>query len=97
MSRSASIGDARNRLSALVELVSTAHERIVLTSHGRPRAALIGLEDLAALESLRLGRPRDDSALRAAERFVARLKRARRGVPLPDSCKDLEALREGER
>ncbi len=97
MPRRASIGDARNRLSALVELVATAHERVVLTSHGKPKAALIGIEDLAALESFHIGSQPDDSALRAARKFRERLRRSRHGVLMSDSCDDLEALRGGER
>lgn len=46
-----SITEAKASLSALVNRVAYSHERIVLQSHGRPKAALIGLDDLEILET----------------------------------------------
>ena len=46
-----SITEAKASLSALVNRVAYSHERIVLESHGRPKAALIGLDDLEVLEA----------------------------------------------
>jgi len=45
-----SLAQARDRLSALVNDAAHGGERIVLSSRGRPKAALIGMEDLERLE-----------------------------------------------
>ncbi|WBB77416.1 type II toxin-antitoxin system Phd/YefM family antitoxin [Micromonospora sp. WMMD882] len=42
--------DARNRLSELIDEVTSTHERIEITKHGRAAAVLISADDLAALE-----------------------------------------------
>jgi prevent-host-death family protein len=46
-----SLAQARDRLSALVDDAAHGRERIVLASRGRPRAALIGMEDLEWAEA----------------------------------------------
>jgi prevent-host-death family protein len=46
------ISDARTNLSDLVNRAAYARERIVVTSHGTPRAALISIDDLRRLEEL---------------------------------------------
>lgn len=46
-----SLSEAKARLSALINRVAYSRERVILTSHGRPKAALIGLDDLQALQS----------------------------------------------
>jgi prevent-host-death family protein len=46
-----SITEAKARLSQLVNRVAYGGERVVLESHGRPKAALVGLDDLQALEA----------------------------------------------
>ena len=45
-----SLAHARDHLSALVNDAAHGHQRIVLSSRGRPKAALIGMEDLERLE-----------------------------------------------
>ena len=45
-----SLAKARDRLSALVNDAAHGGQRIVLSSRGRPKAALIGMEDLDRLE-----------------------------------------------
>ena len=45
-----SLAHARDHLSALVNDAAHGHQRIVLSSRGRPKAALIGIEDLERLE-----------------------------------------------
>lgn len=45
-----SLAQARDRLSALVNDAAHGGQRIVLSSRGRPKAALIGMDDLARLE-----------------------------------------------
>lgn len=47
-----SIGQVKRDISDLVNRVAYAQERIVLTSHGRPKAVLVSMEDYARLEAL---------------------------------------------
>ncbi|MYD94023.1 MAG: type II toxin-antitoxin system Phd/YefM family antitoxin [Chloroflexi bacterium] len=49
---STSITEARDVLGQLVGRVQYGHERIVLTRHGRPAAALVPMDDHEALERL---------------------------------------------
>ena len=93
MHTSASIARARAELSALVNLVAHGKQRVVLTSRGRPKAALIGLEDLSALEELPAAIAADESMLEA-DQFVERVRRRRLGALLSDSADDLAAIRE---
>ena len=97
MAKEANIARAKNQLSTLVNMVAHGRERIILTSRGRPKAALIGLEDLAALEDLPTPTAPDDSWLSDADLLVERIRRRRRGVLMTDSVDDLTAIREGER
>lgn len=48
-----SIGQVKRDISDLVNRVANAHERIVLTSRGKPKAALVSMDDYARLESMR--------------------------------------------
>src|SRR5580658_7695799 len=47
-----SIADLRARLGDLVSRVSYKHDRVVITKHGKPVAALISAEDLQFFEAL---------------------------------------------
>ncbi len=97
MARHTSIKEAKDQLSVFVNMVAHGHERIILTSRGRPKAALVGLEDLAALEDLPVGPGVDDSAVAEADLLKERILRRRHGALLTDSSEDLAAIREGER
>lgn len=97
MAKQANIARAKDQLSALVNVVAHGRERIILTSRGRPKAALVGLEDLAALEDLPPITPADDTWLAEADALRERIRRRRRGALLTDSVVDLKAIREGER
>lgn len=44
-----SIGQVKRDISELVNRVAFGHERIVLTSRGKPKAAIVSMEDLARL------------------------------------------------
>jgi antitoxin YefM len=44
------LGDAKNRLSEVVDRVEHQHGRVVITKHGRPAAVLLSIEDLESLE-----------------------------------------------
>jgi prevent-host-death family protein len=93
----ASIAEARAELSALVNKVAYAGERVILTSRGRPKAALVSLEDLEALGDLPATSSRL-AALRAADELVEEIRRARggqpTGQPIADAAEDLHAGRE---
>lgn len=94
MARRASIAEARDKLSLLVNAVAHGHARIVLTSRGRPKAALVGLDDLAALEDLAVLPGPSEGSFPELDALAARIVQ-RRGALLPDSSDDLAALREG--
>ena len=93
MVQEASIAEARAELSALVNKVAHGKERIVLTSRGRPKAALVSLEDLEALGELPAAAARL-AALRAADRLVERIRRDRGGKDAFDAAKELNDMRE---
>ncbi len=97
MARQTSIKEAKDQLSVFVNMVAHGHERVVLTSRGRPKAALIGLEDLEALEDLTVSPGTDDTSLTDADALKERILRRRRGVLLTDSSEDLAAIRDDER
>lgn len=94
--RRASIAEAKARLSSLINAVAHGRERILLTSRGTAKAALVGLHDLAALEEA-VPTPADESALLDADRLRARILERRGGILLPNSTDDLAAIRSGER
>jgi prevent-host-death family protein len=60
-----SIADLRARLGDLVSRVSWKHDRVVITKHGKPVAALVSAEDLEFFE--RLEDRMDNEAADAAE------------------------------
>jgi PHD/YefM family antitoxin component YafN of YafNO toxin-antitoxin module len=78
-----------------VNEVAHGHERIVLTSRGRPKAAIVGLEDLAALEDLPPTVARDATLLDEVDALRARILERRGGV-VTDSAEDLEVIRAGQ-
>lgn len=43
------LNEAKNSLSAVVEEVSSTHQPVTITRHGRPAATLIATEDLEIL------------------------------------------------
>jgi prevent-host-death family protein len=45
------ISEARDHLGEVVAKVEHAHERAVLTRHGRPVAAVVSIDDLRRLEA----------------------------------------------
>jgi prevent-host-death family protein len=52
MKREVSVAEAKMLLSSLLNEVAFGGRRIVVLSRGKPKAALIGIEDLGRLESL---------------------------------------------
>src|SRR5437667_8682627 len=73
-----SLGQARDRLSALVNDAAHGGQRIVLSSRGRPKAALIGMEDLEWLERAE-AEPR--TIAREMLRWIERVEDTLRGRP----------------
>jgi len=68
----------------------------VLTSRGKPKAGLVGMEDLAALEDSIPARV-DEAGLAEADLLRSRILKRRRGTALSDSVDDIGATRAGER
>ena len=88
------IAEAAKRLSELVNRAAYGGERFVLTSRGRPKAALIPLEDLGILEEKDLTRKL--AALEKAKAVSERIKAEReaRGIQDLDSVEILRELRQ---
>lgn len=95
--RRVSITEAKTRLSALVNRVAYSHERVILESHGRPKAALVSLEDLHALESgssaSRLATARSEGLHRIAA-LSDLMRKAMTGRALGNIVEELATLRE---
>jgi antitoxin YefM len=45
-----SLGEAKDKLSALVDSAETTHDIITITRHGKPAAVLMSTEDLESLQ-----------------------------------------------
>jgi prevent-host-death family protein len=71
-----SIADLRARLGDLVTRVSYKHDRVVITKHGKPVAALISASDMEKFEELE-----DWNDIQAAEASERETKR--NGGPIP--------------
>jgi prevent-host-death family protein len=93
-----SIGRVKRDLSELVNRVAYGGERIVLTSRGRPKAALVSIEDYERLEHERVRQARQarlahwEAWLQDARRLSADILQRRQGEPL-----DVDALWEEAR
>ncbi len=94
MAKEVSMGEAKARLSSLVNSVAFGRERIVIQSRGRPKAALVSVDDLRHVEgtrSVRLSKAQRTLALVQADR----VRRALKGLKLTDSLEELRRLRVG--
>ncbi|MBM4466115.1 MAG: type II toxin-antitoxin system Phd/YefM family antitoxin [Chloroflexi bacterium] len=94
-----SIADVKRSISTIVNRVAFGRERIVLTSRGKPKAALVSIEDLQRLKILETATAPPSRAERKAALAMAQAVRemtlARRGgVPFSDVAEDLRRLRE---
>ena len=93
------IAEIKRSISTIVNRVAYGRERIILTSRGRPKAALVSIEDLQKLEALEgttssPSRTQRKAALGMAQ-AVREMTLARRGgVPFSDVAEDLHRLRE---
>jgi len=71
--RTVPLGEAKDKLSGLVEEAETTHEIITITRHGRPAAVLMSADDLESLhETLYwLSKPGIRESIAQAEREYA--------------------------
>ncbi|MBC8265025.1 MAG: type II toxin-antitoxin system Phd/YefM family antitoxin [Anaerolineales bacterium] len=94
-----SIAEVKRSVSTIVNRVAFGRERIILTSRGRPKAALVSIEDLQKLKLLEKTTSPPSRAQRrvvlAMAQAVREMTLARRGgVPFSDVAEDLHKLRE---
>jgi prevent-host-death family protein len=82
-----SIGQVKRDISELVNRVAYKGERIVLTSRGRPKAALVSLEDYEKLQRMETSHLSSEEWLANAHVLAERI-RQRRG----DQLMDVDAL-----
>ncbi|MBL7184117.1 MAG: type II toxin-antitoxin system Phd/YefM family antitoxin [Anaerolineae bacterium] len=94
-----SIAEVKRSISTIVNRVAFGRERIILTSRGKPKAALVSIEDLQKLKVLDRTTSPPSRAQRKVASAMAQAVRemtlARRGgVPFSDVAEDLRKLRE---
>ena len=92
MNTQVSIGQVKRDISELVNRVAYKGERIVLTSRGRPKAALVSLEDYEKLQRTEISQLSRDEWLANAQALAEQIRR-RRG----DQLVDVDALLAGDR
>jgi prevent-host-death family protein len=87
--RRVSIGRVKRDISDLVNQVAYGGERIVLTSRGKPKAALVSVEDYERLEQERVGQviAQWEVWLAESEKLTTDILARRQGRPL-----DVDAL-----
>ncbi len=94
---SISVGEAKNRLSNIINEVVFAKKRIIIKSHGKPKAALISADELEKFEEMEneLTHSRD-RRLRALNRAAQLRKQIfdKNKERLLDSSRDLHQIRE---
>jgi prevent-host-death family protein len=92
------IAEVKRSISTFVNRVAFGGERIILTSRGKPKAALISIEDLQKLDELENAagpsRAKRMAALAQARAVRERILAEREGLYLPDIAEDLRHLRE---
>jgi len=87
------IARAKARLSELVNRVAFGNEYIILESRGKPKAALVSLEDLKHVQSARLAHPTRSQRLLALVE-ADRVRRSLQSLALVPSSEELSRLRE---
>jgi prevent-host-death family protein len=92
----ASVAEAKNTLSSLINKVAYGKTRVVLESRGKPKAALVSTGDLEQLERLEQGvkAPLPRLYVLARAQGLRRRIRSRRKKTLPDSAELLNRLRD---
>jgi len=73
-----SIGQIKRDISELVNRVAFGRERIILTSRGKPKAALVSLEDYARLQQAESGGSTRIAWLSQAEELAQRIQQRRK-------------------
>ncbi|NKE73630.1 type II toxin-antitoxin system Phd/YefM family antitoxin [Nitrospiraceae bacterium HYJII51-Mn-bac16s-1-B09] len=94
LERTVNIAEAKAHFSSLIESVAHEGERILLLSHGKPKAALVGVEDLKRLQGGLMTTTTRTVLTHAAE---LRRKIASRGKKHDAIEDDLEAIRGSKR
>jgi len=89
-----SIGQVKRDISELVNRVAYGGERIILTSRGKPKAAIVSIEDYEWLERDRSGHglERWEAWLAESDKLAAQILARREGEPI-----DVDALLASER
>jgi prevent-host-death family protein len=82
-----SIGKVKRDISELVNRVTYQGERVVLTSRGRPKAALVSLDDYKKLLQLEQGQANRLAWLAEAKTLAEKIRQRRGGQPV-----DVDAL-----
>ena len=92
----ASVAQAKNTLSSLINKVAYGKTRVVLESRGKPKAALVSTEDLAKLEDLEQRGVATRSGLHILDQAAAlrRKMQRRRKKTLSDSAERFNRLRQ---
>ena len=93
----ASVAEAKNTLSSLINKVAYGKTRVVLESRGKPKAAIVSTEDLEKLERLERETEGPDTrfhVLTQAHTLRQKIKRRRKKL-LSDSADILNSLRDG--
>ena len=91
MNTQVSIGQIKRDISELVNRVTYAGERIILTSRGKPKAALVSMQDFERLIRSE-GRAADIQKWLVETRVLSRRIEKRRGKPV-----DVDAIMEASR
>ena len=85
------LAEVKAHLSEVVQRVSTQHERVTITVHGRPAAALISVDDLESLE--------ETIAVLSDADLMQQLResQAERAAGLMESAEDLDRAMQARR
>ncbi len=92
-----SIAEAKNRLSKIINEVVFAKKRVILNSHGQPKAAMISFDELKKFEEMEKAFfPSQDVRLMALEKATQLRKQIynRKKANVHDSSIDLQQIRE---
>jgi prevent-host-death family protein len=92
-----SIVEAKNKLSKIVNQVVFGKKRIILNSHGQPKAAMISLDELKRFEEMEKAFfPSQNVRLKALDKATRLRKQIyyRKKGNLPDSSEVLYQIRE---
>ena len=90
-----SMTKAKNALAEVVNQAAYGKERIILVSRGKPKAAIVSLEDLECLERLNAEgmRAKRMAALEEAQALREQILARTGGISLSDSTEELRQLR----